>query len=449
MFKSDIRKGSFFLLLAALVYSGICVWITLSTADNLFFDFRFFLLCLLVTHVVWFATVIFYHQKAPQFLPNKGWILLGAILFRFILLPVTPLFEDDFLRYLWDGFLSDRFGSPYGLIPEDFYSDATLSAQMESVLDVLSYPEVPTVYGPMAELVFYIAYLISPGEVWSLKVLFFVADVIVLFVLSKRLDSKKLLLFSWCPLLVFQFSLNAHVDILAVCFLMLAHMYSGSTFANSKRWYLAPLLMCFAICAKVFALLAVPFILIRMRQYVFLVISLLLVYLPILFNGASEFEGLKVMASSWQFNSLLYRVGQGFLAQSTLKMIGLLVFVGVYCILLWKVAGPGVTRSTEVGEKENALALVYLAFFICMPVVNAWYLVWVLCFAVFTVYRWPWCFSILVWASLFHGLNVGEEFSGSYEIPIGVLGFEYGLLLLVLLFEARSFVNRGKDKRAE
>jgi len=404
-----------------LVYAFICAWLFFYSNTYADLSLNAFLVLILLAHFCWFTALYLTYKKNITIKAIFFW----AIIFRLILWFAYPVLENDILRYMWDGYLIDRFNSAYGLFPSGFYLDNSIDETMLSILDIISYPDVATVYGPLSELVFYLAYNIAPGEIWAVKLFVISADILILWVLSQRVSAYKLLIYAWSPLILFQFSLNSHIDIVALSCLIFALHY-----ASNKRWYLAPIFLALAISGKIFALLAIPFILKYIKQILLLCILLLVIYIPIMISGESEVSGLISMLNFGQFNSLFYGFGHYILAQSTLKTIALILFLMSYIIVFYMFYG-----KNKVISKEQALLYIYFVFLLCMPVVNVWYLAWFLVFAVYTQQCWPWVFSVTVWLALFTGINLQSSSLGLYEIPEYILLVEYGVLFLFFIKE--------------
>ncbi len=76
--------------------------------------------------VVWSGLPVFglflYFRSCGASFP-VGRLLLWAVAFRVCGLIGGPFFEDDFYRYLWDGYRFATAGTPYGSPPEAFFVD--------------------------------------------------------------------------------------------------------------------------------------------------------------------------------------------------------------------------------------------------------------------------------------------------------------------------------------
>jgi len=206
--------------------------------------------CACLSFGLWFV----YERRGQQI---DVWLLLGfAILFRLIGLSSFPILEDDFYRYLWDARMTVELGSPYASAPADFFASDTISERFETILDGINYPEVKTVYGPTIQWVFALAYLISPGEVWPLQLFMGIADIAVILILLQLAKPNSVLLYAWSPLIIKEFVISAHPDVLGVAFVVLALLA-----IQRKQMILAGGLLALACGVKVFAILLVPFLL--------------------------------------------------------------------------------------------------------------------------------------------------------------------------------------------
>jgi len=369
-------------------------------------------------------------------LPSKTWIISWSIIFQLCLLPAYPILENDVLRYLWDGYVFVETGNPYGIRPAEFFYDESIPLLMQGVLDLISYPSSPTVYGPVAEVVFAIAYILSPANEFTIKFVMFLSVVGIVLLISPRVSREKLLLFSWCPLVLFQFSLNAHIDSLAVVLMLSALIYS-----QHRIWWVASVLLSLAIMTKIFAILAVPFILVLKRQYFVTAVLLSLVYIPLLFSGKHEFLGLSVMAEFWMFNSLFYSAWVYLFDNLWIKIVSLMFFLVCYVSVYIKYKD-----DFNFEHRCIALFIIYAVFLFSLSALNAWYLLWLLCFALFTPYRWPWVFACTVWLYMMTGLNLNDESMGLYEIPMGILIAEYVGIILISLALSWYFSTREQGK---
>lgn len=308
---------------------------------------------------------------------------------------------------------------------------------MASVLDFISYPDVPTVYGPISELLFVFSYWLSPANILPIKCMVFLSTVGLMILVSSKVSRQNLLIFCWCPLILFQFSLNAHIDSIAVLLLFISIQT-----AKNIKWWLAPFFLSLAIMTKIFALLAVPFILVSRRQYFLLSVILCCVYFPLLLSGKHEFLGLYVMVNDWVFNSIIYSLWINYFDNLWIKWIIALAFI-IFYIHLVSAKNP----IDDLYNKSHSLFLVYAVFILSLSAINPWYLIWFLAFSLFTNYRWPWVLATSVWCYLYTGLNTNDHSIDLYEIPLEILIVEYGLVLIFSMVMA-SYSKTSRKTRS-
>ena len=415
-----------------------------------------FLLCSAVM-VLCSVIVVWLCNRANIEIPFY-WIFISALILRLISLLGDPLFEDDYFRYLWDGFQTVTTNDPYSLAPAVFF-DRDVPEIFEPVLSLINYPDIATVYGPVSQWLFAIGYLIAPAEIWPLQLLATIADMLVLYVLFKLGAGNAMLLYAWSPLLLKEFSLTAHPDIYAILCMVLS-IYA----AYKHKVWLAGVALALACGSKVFAILVLPYLLTRgwpRRDWVAFCVAfgLGLVAITAWFGDITIWapEGLVAMAESWLFNAPLYLVLLQFLEFQTTKLLLLMLFLVFGLITFWRrlIRAPEVL-STHSNDSPQPVAewhqthagfrgdWLYGLFLLCLPVVNPWYVAWLLPFAVLTPRWWSWTASLAVLLSYYYGANV----LGAGERPSSVIvAAEFGVILLLPLVVAVVMRVRGKSHK--
>ena len=360
----------------------------------------------------------FYYHHKNNIAVSVTSLLFWALCFRLIGLAGFPILEDDFYRYLWDGRMWVENGSPYRLAPAEFFDADYLSESFENILGHINYPDIATVYGPVCQWVFAFSYWLAPGQLWPLQVIFALFDFALILLLLKVAPAKWVLLYAWCPLVIKEFAYSAHTDILGIFF-----MFAAVVARQWSRLKLAALLLALAVGSKVFAIILVPLLLgFRWRAWLVFCAGILAITATFLSLDPWFPEGLGAMADQWLFNAPVYRLLLPFLPFVWIKLIMLSIFSLVWCIYAW----------TFVFQREILMPrgdwLFGLLLF-CMPVANAWYLPWLLPFAVIYPSRWAWVASISVLLCYANGLNPSQP------LPSAVIGLEYGAVLLALLYD--------------
>lgn len=356
-------------------------------------------------------------------------LLCWAAVFRLIGCMGEPLLEDDFYRYLWDGYRFFQTGSPYGLAPAAFFGDGTLPQGFINVLAQINYPQIPTIYGPTLEYSFLLAHLIAPAQVWPLQLLYSLLDLALVALLLRMAAVRWVLLYAWSPLVIKELAFTAHPDGVGVFLLVLAlfwrqrHFFAGAAVA-----------LALSVGAKVFAWLLVPFVLWRMpsRYWAVFVLALAGLYLPFLLQGGSgsgsDLAGLQVFVQRWQFNGSLFPLLSQWFEPIAVKVFLAALFLAVYGSLFWRHC-----RGEWQMPRGDWL---FGAFFLVAPVVNAWYLLWLLPFAVLYPRYWSWTASVAVLLSYLVGIN----FNSVGALPLlGLPGWviltEYSAVAAAVLFD--------------
>lgn len=387
-------------------------------------DFITLLSILFPAAIVTFSYWLYSFHSNTQ--PLKSHIIFWAIIFRFIGVIGAPILEDDYFRYLWDGYMLVEYGSPYGIPPSAFFDADNLSDELSDVLDGVNHPDIATIYGPVCQLIFGLAYLLSPAQVWLLQAFSAVFDIAVIILLAKITSPRNLLLYAWCPLLIKEFAFTAHTDIFAIFFVVAAYYAM-----LQERWRYMGVLLAFALASKIFALLALPFLLLRNRKSWLPFIScLILLYLPFIKDIINTNHGLTAMANGWVFNAPLYYLAYAMTPISEWYLKGILASVlavfTAYRLYFW--------HSTKLSTSIH-LHWIYAVFLLVLPVVNPWYLVWVLAFATIKPYACLWVSSVAILLSYAIGLNLEDSNIQAYQQPNWALILESSLILTAGIFD--------------
>ena len=360
--------------------------------------------------------------------------LIGfAILFRIIGGLTFPILEDDFYRYLWDARMTIQEGSPYSIPPSDFFGNSAIGEQFESILDGINYPFVETIYGPTCQWLFALAYMISPGEIWPLKLLLGLADLGAILILLKLAKPTSVLLYAWSPLIIKEFVITAHPDVLGVTLILLALLM-----LNKRHFIFAGICMGLACGVKIFAILLLPFLLrFEWKAWLAFLITVILVAIPFGLREAWLPDGLSTMGGNWIFNAPLYLIAghtiSDWVSLTAIKLtlIGGLGIACAYYLFIYLKKGANV-----VAHQELRGDLLYAGLFLCSPALNPWYLIWLLPFAVFRPSAWAWLISVTVLLSYASGINLTNSTLEPYEHWGSTLVIEFLPPLIIAIWFA-------------
>ncbi len=416
-------------LVCLLIYGGLS-WVTRTSGDP---SLELFLGLSVCVATITFILFVYYRRNSDEKIPISrliGW----AILFRICGLIGGPFYEDDFYRYLWDAFRFVQDGTPYGLPPEAFFLDTNVHEQFQRILDGINYPELPTIYGPVTQLVFLGGYGLAPGSVTALQGIMIVFDLMTIVLLLRLASPSAVLLYAWSPLVIKEIAFTAHPDIVAVFLVLVAIVL-----ARKDKIYGAAIFLALAVGAKILALLVIPFILARahLRVWGIFLATLVLIYVPFILQGSTDLETLLVFTREWEFNAALFSLLKPWVPNTTARIIcGVVLAVGIG-IYYW------IYRRREQ-DTIVRVDWIYGGLFALWPVVNSWYLLWLLPFAAIRPSAWAWTASVAVLLSYITGLNLNNMEMHPFAHPDWVRPLEYGLILLALSYD----VFRWKSKKS-
>ncbi len=388
------------------------------------------------------SIISWYYYEYYRIKPSLYLIIGFAIAFRLLGFVAFPILEDDFYRYLWDGYMLVEYGTPYGVPPSDFFSNDNINENFENILSNINYPDVPTIYGPVLQWFFALSYLIAPGELWPIKGFLVFADIVIIFLLISltKISSVKnhyLILYAWCPLIIKEFAITAHPDVIGVMFMMIALLL-----AHKKYYYWVATMLALAVATKVFAIIITPLLLgLYWRRWVVFVMVAIGIALPFGLRDAWLPGGLVTMANDWLFNAPIYLLLKSYLTFNTAKILLLAIFSLTWIAVFFR---------SSLFQNPIKIRGDYLfgMFFLCIPVLNPWYMIWLLPFAVIYPSCWAWVASLSLFISYASGINTNDDQSSLYlyeQQTIFVL-VEFGLIALGLFIDRIRKVQMLKSK---
>ena len=222
-----------------------------------------------------------------------GIIFVGALLFRAMLLPLPPGLSHDSWRYLWDARVTLHGYSPYVYPP----NDKIFSSLWDQVIYANSrYRNSPTIYPPGAQAVYLLSYILAPSNLYFLKGIFIVFDmltcgVLALLLVRKGLDPRRILIYAWCPLPIVEYAVQGHVDVITITFTALSILSATSTRRGSR--VLTGFFIGMATLTKIYPILLLVAIM-RRRDWALLATcaaTIILAYIPYLILGHGQVLG--------------------------------------------------------------------------------------------------------------------------------------------------------------
>lgn len=158
------------------------------------------------------------------------WIVLGfAVAFRVAVLGAQPFLSTDIYRYVWDGMVQHANINPYRHVPGDPALSVLQARHPEIFNNINRRFYAHTIYPPAAEMVYWLITFFSQS-VRGMKVAMFGFECVtagavmaLLRLMGRR--TTDVLLYAWCPLLVWEIGGSGHVDAVILAFVALALLF--------------------------------------------------------------------------------------------------------------------------------------------------------------------------------------------------------------------------------
>ena len=346
-----------------------------------------------------------YRQQAQL---SFGIVLFWALIFRLIGIYGDPILEDDYYRYLLDACLFATYGTPYGISPESLFFANALTSDCEALLSGVNNPDLATIYAPFLQYVFALSHFISPVNIDLLQLIVVLFDLSVIIVLGRLAPARTVLLYAWCPLVIKEFAFTAHPDVIGVALLLAAVTCKAK---GKIAW--GCVLVAMAACTKILAVLAIPFFLFRqpLRYWLITILTGALLYLPFLIQAQhSDLEILAHFANTWMFNAPIFVQLSSLLSDQWARYVSFAVFLACYAYYFYRYHAMG--NSTAIARFD----WIFGVLFLLSPVLNAWYWVWILPFAVLWPSCWAWTASVVLMLSYSIGLHLPDSQLRDYEV---------------------------------
>ncbi|MCX6149364.1 MAG: hypothetical protein NTX22_02435 [Ignavibacteriales bacterium] len=361
-------------------------------------------------------------------------IILSGIIFRLSLFPVQPIASDDIYRYIWDGKVMANGINPFRYSPADtalnFLHSETFPAK-------INHPTMKTIYPPYSQLMFYFGYKLFGENVYGIKILLFIAELLsifLLYLLLKKLNlpAINLALYSLCPLPIMQFMVDGHVDGTGFPLLLLFFFF----YLTGKK-VKSYLMIGLSISSKFVSGMILPFVFKdekgknKIIVIIVPVLVLIITYILFILNGVFPFESLIQFSSNWIANSSIFTIILEITKNNqNARLISLVLFVicGGFLFFLRK----------EFLEK---VYLIFMLFFLFSPTVHPWYLTWI---AILLPLNFRWGgLAFITLVNLANIMLINYVLKGIWETSYWILAIEY---LPIIVFFVWEITYRKKER---
>ena len=317
-------------------------------------------------------------------------LIIGLVL-RLLLFGSQPILEIDFYRYLWDGAVTANGFNPYllapGMVTESGNTDLQiLATDAGPVISRINYAELRTIYPPLTQLVFAVAYLLDEWSLGAWRIALLVFDIATLYLILEILkqlnrSSYWVLIYWWNPLVIHESYNTLHMDILVLPMLLLAMLL-----IIRHRFIFASAVLALAAGFKLWPLLLLPFalrpLLSKPRELLVSLVAIsaisFIVIGPLIYYGLGIDSGLQNYSTNWLRNSAFFPLLDLLLSSLAIpSRIFIALCIGSLAFYLNRHEN---TNPDQILTK--ACWLVAILFFLS-PTQFPWYTIWfvpLLCF---------------------------------------------------------------------
>ena len=351
-----------------------------------------------VPFVVSFVAAQLAAWGAARWAPDAGrridpWVVGIGAFARLWALALAPAFSDDVFRYVYEGrvvWFTD-LGFPFRVPPADAPAAGVPPGVLDEAWLRINHPEVPTIYPPLAQLVFVAAGGLSLVTGLSglavLKAALVTVETAVVAGLLRRRAHRRGVLYAWwlSPLAIWATAREGHVDMLSACGLAVgaAAFLRGRVALGHVGFASAALAKLNGLVALVASVRRAP----RSLGAAMLLVALLAA--PLSFAGPSATEGLGAYATRWRSGdgvfSLFSWAAEALLGGEWARIGSWTVtraqLARAMAALAWTaLVGSRLRRPANVTRIPSDAAFLLLVLLLCAPTLHPWYGVWLLPF---------------------------------------------------------------------
>ena len=307
-----------FLIILGLVQ--LAIYLRILALDNLGLNISNFVSLFLICFVFYIFSILVISRNSksnPSIKKIFFIIIIFSIIFRIILISLKPTLSHDMMRFLWDGRLIFHGINPYLYTPE--------SSELDALKDVVyfvnyEFKHTLTVYPPIAQFIFGVAYFFTDGNPFGVKFLTVIFDLMNIFILTllmKNINPKNLLsgimIYAWSPLLIIESMGNGHIEPIPIFFILLSLLL-----LVRSRIRLSSVSYSCACLSKLFPIILLPIFLVHLRNFsrgkikkflVWFILTSSIVLIPILLSsGLNLLHQIFWYSQNITYNSSLYRI---------------------------------------------------------------------------------------------------------------------------------------------
>lgn len=317
-------------------------------------------------------------------------LILGVgLLCRVAILPSNLIQENDVYRYVFDGQNMLQGENPYVQSPTEIRYDPTHplhraleQPEAKQVLERIGFPEVPTLYPPLAQVTFSIGVLLKGWNWLGQRYLFLILDLLVMALLLKGqqvlgVAPQWIVLWAWNPLVLKEVTNSTHVDVMLCLLVVILVLVIARSSHPISTPAVGGAVLGLLVLTKLYPVIFLPalsfWIYRRFRSILAVGACLgsalavvIAGYLPFLGEGLRTlFRGLSIYGQFWIMNEGAFSLIAFLTDHARLVSGGLAICFS--CLIGWRVAAPtpqGLVRSFQY---------VLLLWLLLIPTPYPWY----------------------------------------------------------------------------
>lgn len=398
----------------------------------------------------------FYFLMKSKTISIKNLIGL-AVLFRIIFLFATPNLSQDFYRFIWDGRMLFEGFNPYMSLPETYIKQGIQpikeAFQLYNGMGELNGSHY-TNYPPINQLCFLIAALFANKSIYSaiivLKIIIISADIGVLYLGTKllkrmNLPIKNIFWYVLNPFIIIEMTGNLHFEPVMIFFLVWSLLA-----LHKKQWIWAAILLACAISVKLIPLLLLPLFyqwfvknnqnwlkgFVKLNLFYSIVLSTtLLLFLPFYTSELIEnySNSLGLWFHDFEFNASFYyifrEIGYLFRGYNEIAILGKMTAI---LTILFLIIVTFYRKNNSMIQLTTVFLFGLCFYYFMATTVHPWYLATPLILSIFTKYRFP-----IIW-TLVIILSYETYAKFPWKENLWLVSLEYLILYGFLLFELRK-----------
>ncbi len=381
---------------------------------------------------------------------NFKFLVAVALIFRLIFIFAMPNLSQDFYRFIWDGRMILEGMNPYMFTPESFISVGKFpiaqAQQLYAGMGELNGSHY-TNYPPIKQLIFAIAALFAGKSILGSAIVFrlfiIAADIGTLYFGKKLLEKfdmpvHHIFWYLLNPFIIIELTGSLHFEGIMI-FFMIWSFY----LLTKGKWQLAGVVLAISISVKLLPFLFIPLFYqwfkkqksgnLRFIGFCLIIgITTLLLFAPFY---SKKFLGnysqtVALWFSNFEFNASLYYVaraiGYSITGFNEIATIGKFIPIIVTLVLI---ALTFFRKNKTFPQLISTMLLVATIYYFTSTTIHPWYLTTLLMFSVFTSYKFPLVWSLMIVLSYF------AYSSNDYSENLWIVGLEYVVVYGVFIWE--------------